>query len=48
MQVSMETDVPENVTEDAEAAAPPPAVPALIMLESADDAAVCDADGWCA
>ncbi|GAB7045634.1 hypothetical protein [Catenuloplanes indicus] len=44
MQSSTETDVLDDVTEDAETVAPP----TLIMLETADDAAVCDVDGVCA
>ena len=44
MRTSLEPDVPEDVTEDERT------VPSttLILLEPADDAAVCDADGWCA
>ncbi|MDP9794012.1 hypothetical protein J2S43_002524 [Catenuloplanes nepalensis] len=45
MQSSTETDVLDDVTEAPETVTPPPA---LIMLEPADDAAVCDVDGVCA
>ncbi|MDR7327295.1 MULTISPECIES: hypothetical protein [Catenuloplanes] len=44
MESSTATDVLDDVPEDAETVAPP----ALIMLEPADDAAVCDVDGVCA
>ncbi len=43
---SADTVVAEAGTEvEAEAAEPAPAT--LIMIESGEDAAACDVDGWC-
>ncbi|WP_269748428.1 hypothetical protein [Actinoplanes awajinensis] len=42
----MESTYEQDTAEETEAPAPAP-VPALIFLDSADDAAVCDVDGTC-